>query len=457
LVIAALCFAAIGLTTRASTREPWRLAEALDAPDRLTIEGSYRARYEKLHNSFRAFPTAFDRILVQRLLFHVRADFGRFYLGGELQDSRAQLDDAGPPLGNDDVNAAELLRAYVGYRRGGVFKDGDSLDLRAGRITIGAGSRRLVARNRFRNTINAFTGIHADWTAPRGSRVRAFFTLPVHRRPWDWDRLERNSIVLDDESTKMRFWGILASRKRLFGGVKGELYVFGLNEDDRSDVPTRNRDLYTPGFRLFTKPAAGAWDFEVEGMVQTGTSRATPLPGDVTDLDHRAGFVHAHVARTLERAWSPRIVLQYDYASGDRSPDDGDIERFATLYGARRFELGPTGIYGALTRRNLSSPGLRVEVNPSDRVDGMFGYRAVFLASSRDFWIPAAVRDPTGASGRSVGQQVEARLRYAVLPGNLRLEAGGAVLFEGSFLRNAPTAPGEGDTTYFYTQATLTF
>jgi hypothetical protein len=456
-VLAALCLAAVGLTTQAAAREPWRLAEALDAPDRLTIEGSYRVRYEKLHNSFRAFPTAFDRILVQRLLLHVRADFGRFYLGGELQDSRAWLDDAGIPLGTDDVNAVELFRAYVGYRRASVFRDGDSLDVHAGRITIDAGSRRLVARNRFRNTINAFTGVHADWAAPRGSRIQAFFTLPIYRRPWDFERLERNSVVIDDESSRVRFWGVHASRRDLFGGVDGELYVVGLDEDDRPDVPSRNRDLTTPGFRLFTEPAAGAWDFEVEAAAQTGESRATPLPTDVTDLDHRAVFVHAHVARTLERGWRPRIVLQYDYASGDRSPDDGDMERFATLYGARRFEFGPTGIYGALTRRNISSPGLRLEVQPSDRVRGMVAYRAVFLASSRDFWIPTGVRDPTGASGRSVGQQVEARLRYAVLPGNLRLEAGGAFLFEGSFLRSAPNASGEGDTTYFYTQAILTF
>jgi hypothetical protein len=452
-----LCLGAVGVTSSAAAEEPWRLGEALGVPDWLTIGGSYRVRYETLHGPFLAVPTASDTFLVERLLFDVRADFDGFYLGAELEDSRAQLDDAELPLGTDDVNAVELLRAYVGFNRDGVFRDGDNLDLHAGRITIDAGSRRLVARNRFRNTINGFTGIHALWTAPGGSRVQAFFTLPVQRKPWDFDRLERNAIVLDDESFEVRFWGVHASRERLFGEVNGELYIFGLDEDDRPDVPSRDRDLYSPGFRLFTEPAPGAWDFEIETALQTGTSRSTPLPADVTDLDHRAGFVHAHVARTLDGAWSPRLVLQYDHASGDRDPNDDDNERFDTLFGARRFEYGPTGIYGAIARGNISSPGFRVEVAPNGRIDGLVGYRAVFLASDEDAWTTAGVRDPTGASGRFVGHQVEARLRYGLLPDNLRFEVGGAYLFDGRFARKAPNASGEGDTTYFYTQAILSF
>lgn len=456
-ILLALCLGAVSLTPCALAEEPWRLGKALGVPEWLTIGGAYRVRYERLHDPFLAVPTASDRILVERLLFDVRADFDRFYLGAELEDSRAQLDDAGPPLGTDDVNAVELLRAYVGFTRDGVFLDGDNLDLHAGRITIDAGSRRLVARNRFRNTINAFTGVHALWTAPKGSRVQAFYTLPVQRRPYDFDRLERNAIVFDDESLEVRFWGILASRERLFDAVNGEIYVFGLGEDDRPDVPTLDRDLYTPGLRLFTEPGPGAWDFEIEAVLQTGTSRSTRSPADVTDLDHRASFFHAHVGRTLGDAGPLSLVLQYDYASGDRDPDDGDNERFDTLFGARRFEYGPTGIYGAMARSNINSPGFRVEIRPDDRILGLVGYRALVLDSSRDFWTTSGVRDPTGASGSTVGHQVEAGLRYALLPGNLQVEIGGAYLFEGRFQRDAPNASGEGDTAYFYTQTRLTF
>jgi hypothetical protein len=65
--------------------------------------------------------------------------------------------------------------------------------------------------------------------------------------------------------------------------------------------------------------------------------------------------------------------------------------------------------------------------------------------------------DPTGNSGTYVGSQIEAMLQYNALPGNLTLETGGAYLFHGTFLKEAPHAPQEGDTTYFYLSATVIF
>ncbi|MCO6441536.1 MAG: alginate export family protein [Nitrococcus mobilis] len=437
--------------------KPWRLHEALSAPAWLEIGGTYRARFETLDGAFRAGSSGSDQILVERLLFGVQANLDPFYVGFEVQDSRSQLDDAGTPLGTDDVNAAELLRAYLGAKGSDVFAAGDQLDVTAGRLTIDVGSRRLVARNRFRNTINGFTGAHALWKGSAGTRVQAFYTLPRDRRPNTRDRLDDNDIANDVESFKARFWGIDLMQENLFGGLTGEAYVFGLHEDDRSDVPTANRRLLTPGVRFFSTPAKGAWDFEVEAAGQVGESRSTTSPTDTIDLDHRAGFAHAHLAHTFDAAWSPRLVLQYDFASGDDDPNDGENNRFDTLFGARRFEFGPTGIYGALARSNITSPGARIEVEPGPKLNGFVGYRAVWLASDRDALPMADVRDPSGTVGSFVGHQIEARVRADILPGNLRLEVGGAYLVDGEFLKDAPNAAPDRDTTYFYTQATLSF
>ena len=436
---------------------PWRLHEALSAPAWLEIGGAYRARYESLQGRFRVGASGSDQILVERMLFGMQANLDPFYVGAEIQDSRSQLDGAGTPLGTDDVNAAELLRAYFGIKESNAFAAGDQLDLSAGRLTIDAGSRRLVARNRFRNTINAFTGAHALWQSSGGTRVQAFYTLPVQRRPSIRDRLDDNDIANDRESFDARFWGIDLMQKNLLGALTGELYVFGLNEDDRSAVPTMNRRLLTPGFRLFTPPAKGAWDFEIEAAVQGGESRATKAAANTTDLDHRAGFIHAHLAHTFDVPWSPRLVLQYDFASGDDDPDDGENNRFDTLFGARRFEFGPTGIYGALARSNINSPGARIQLEPSDYVEGFIGYRAAWLASARDVLTTAGVHDPSGTSGSFVGHQIEARVRADAVPGNLSVELGGAYLIAGGFLRDAPNAARVANSAYFYAQATLSF
>ena len=82
-------------------------------------------------------------------------------LEAEFQDSRAYLEDDNTPVGTGLVNTAELLRAYLDLSFDGPF--GGAHELQLGRLTMDIGSRRLVARNRFRNTSNAFTGVDWRW------------------------------------------------------------------------------------------------------------------------------------------------------------------------------------------------------------------------------------------------------------------------------------------------------
>lgn len=151
------------------------------------------------------------------------------------------------------------------------------------------------------------------------------------------------------------------------------------------------------------------------------------------------------------------MLAQFDYASGDNDPNDGKNNRFDTLFGTRRFEFGPTSIYGAFARSNLISPGIRLQVKPADRVSGFAGYRANWLASDRDAWTTANVIDLSGLSGRFLGHQVEVRVRWDPVQRNLRLEIGIAHLFQGGFARNAPNASGKGYSTYYYVRSTVSF
>jgi hypothetical protein len=351
------------------------------------------------------------------------------------------------------INPLDFLQAYVGASFRDMFAGGASGRILAGRQTMDLGSRRLVARNRFRNTINTFTGIDMQWTSPGRDLFRAFVTFPVRRRPTVFDALDDNEIEFDTELTDSLFWGLFCGSRPWFGSIRAEVYLFGLHEQDEDEVPTRNRDLLTPGLRLYRAPQPGRFDFEIETVVQTGTSRATVLPADVTDLDHSAFFVHGSLGRTFTGRWQPRLVLQYDYASGDRDPFDGANERFDTLFGARRFELGPTGIYGALGRSNLNSPGVRVEVLPHRKVEAFLAYRPAWLAEARDRWTTTLIRDVTGSSGTFLGHQIEAASRWWVLPGNVALDTGFAHLRLGEFPKNAPDGnPDAEDPVYVYVQ-----
>lgn len=417
---------------RADSAKPWRLRDAAGMPAWLDFGVSYRVRVEHLVNQFRAgAPQTDATALVMRTLAAAKATFDPVFFGAELEDSRAFATDD-TPLKTSSVDALELLQAYAGISHKGLFASGDRLELQLGRMTMDVGSRRLVARNHYRNTLNAFTGLDVSWTSKSKRVLRAFGVMPVTRRPSDAGALRDNDIQIDKENTDAILSGVFFAAPKLAAGATLELYALGLFERD-GDVASRNRRLVTAGVRAVRKKNLGKLDFELEAMGQFGTSRASRAADDTTDLDHRAFFVHAQVGRTLRAPWRPRLIAQYDYASGDSDPNDGENNRFDTLFGARRWEFGPTGIYGPFARANLNTPGVRVQVKPTRRVSAFFAYRLYWLASATDAWTTSGLRDPTGGSGKFLGHQVEARFRFNVLPKNLRFEVGAAHLIRGRF------------------------
>ena len=183
-----------------------------------------------------------------------------------------------------------MLRAYLGIRSKNVFLERDRVDLSAGRITLDVGSRRFVARNQFRNTINGFTVVQGIWVNSQGAIVQAFYTFPINCEPGESQKLVRNSNELDDESFETRFWGVHVSDKELWTSLHAEIYVFGLHENDRPGVATRNRNLYTPSARLVKEAHPGNYDYGLEVALQFGTSLSSTTTANTTDLNHRARF-----------------------------------------------------------------------------------------------------------------------------------------------------------------------
>lgn len=439
--------------TAAAWDEPKPLDQALNTPDWLHLEFTHRTRFESLWNQFRPVFPGDDRALSLRTTLLTEFRFNRVAMGIEVADSRVYLEDDNTPLDTTLINPLDFLQVYVRADLRDAFTAGANLRITAGRQTMDLGSRRFLARNRFRNTINTFTGLDVEWTGPNGTMGRAFATVPVRKRPDLFDALSGNDIEFDRELTATFFWGLFYGSRPWSGHVRAEAYVLGLEEDDDDGVPTRNRDFLTYGFRLLSKDEPGRFDFELETAVQSGKSRSTVRPDDTTDLDHLSFFVHGAVAYTFDRAWQPRLVLQCDYASGDADPTDGDQGRFDTLFGARRFEYGPTGIWGAFARSNFRSAALRFMAEPHPGLPVMFAYRPGWLAEASDLWTTTRIWDPEGRSGTFLGHQFEGSARWWILPGNLALEGGFAYLRFGYFPKNAPLGALTIDSsTYAYAQ-----
>ena len=435
---------------------PWRLDSALNTPDWLSLSGTFRTRLENMNERFRAGRTGSDQVVVTRLTFKSELHLGQFTVAGELVDSRAFFNDSGSNVSTGVVNSAELLQGYLRWTTSDLISADSTSTLTAGRMTIDVGSRRFVARNRYRNTINSFTGVDWRWQSAAGREFRAFYLLPVRRLPGDRASLLDNDTEFDDESSDVSFWGLFY-KMPVWQKDALELFLFGLDEDDASDRPTRNREFLTAGFRLFRKPATSRFDYMIESAFQFGDSRSSAASSNINDLDHSAHFHHAEVGYSFDYQWHPQLLFQYDYVSGDDSPLDGDNNRFDTLFGARRFEWGPTGIYGPFARANLSSPGLRLKLKPAKTMTSFIAYRGYWLASDKDAWTVARVRDPSGNTDSFLGHQVEFRVRYNPAPKNLHLETGLAHLFVGDFVEDAPNANSADDVTYVYSQLTLMF
>ncbi len=433
--------------------KPWRIEKAVGAPPWLKLGLEQQSRFEHLENDYRAKAEGDATALLFRTLVMAEAS-ARWFLGGlELEDSRVYASDS-TPLNTTLVNPLEILQAYVGVRTTGAFAEHDSLEVRAGRITVDLGTRRVVARNRFRNTINGFTGVDGRWTSPGKHVARAFVVVPVTRLPSEPDALRDNEIARDKESTDSLLWSGSYSSPTLAFGTQLELYVVGFHERD-GDVASRNRQLVTVGARWFRKPTTGKVDFDLEVIPQLGSSRTTTAMDDTVDRDHRALSSHAELGISAVMPWKPRFALQHDYASGDRDPADGSLERFDPLFGARRFDFGPTGIYGPFARSNIQTPGVRISVAPSSKLEAFASYRLFWLASRTDAWTTAGVRDSTGESGTFLGEHIEAMVRWSPWPKNLSLEGGAAYLRRGQFAKSAPDTR-TSNATYVYTQLTLT-
>ena len=413
----------------------------LRLPDWLDLGFENRTRFESYDHPWRASQAIGTGQTDAQIAMRSRVRIG---LGGdgpvrflfEGQDSRSFLDkDRGDFRDTTTVNEFDILQLLGALTLNNVLGTGLRTDVHFGRMTMDLGRRRLIARNDFRNTTNAFDGFH--WQLSQGNtwRIRAFATQPV----------VRDEVRLDQQYHNLLFWGTYLESRHV-PWFQVDAYYFGLN-DQRVPNGTTHRTYSTAGGRLYKDPKPGEPDYEIETSWQTGHRGNT---------DHFAHFQHLDLGYTFNLPWTPRLVFHYDYASGDRKPGDSQNEGFDTLFGARRFEFGPTGVWGPFFRTNLQSPGWRLIVTPAPNVILQVKHRVSYLAQSQDFFGSSGLRDTTGNAGTSLGHDVELRAQWA-FNSNLDVDVGYVHWFKGSYFDRLPASAGlpdggNHDSDYFYVQ-----
>ncbi|WP_431469907.1 alginate export family protein [Sphingosinithalassobacter sp. LHW66-3] len=431
-------------------------AFAQDASDslRFSIEGDVRVRGEALDGQFRASGLEEDSFVSTRTRVKAELAAGPVRLVGELRDGRSLYmpDGDTAALSTSSVNTIEPLQAYGAFDIAGVA--GGTLTLSGGRFTQEIGSGRLVGIPGFSNSVVSYAGVRAEWEGAGDRKAIFFWTRPFDTLPSDDAALRDNEVELDRVSNTVTFFGGSVTTG-VIAGATGEAYVYRFAENDSVARPTRDRKLVTVGGRFARDPEAGVVDFDFEAAGQFGSIRAGTAP-TAGELDVEAAMLHAEAGYTFATGWSPRVAVAFDLATGDGA-DSSTYGRFDALYGTRRSDFGPTSIYGAVKGANIVSPGIRFDAEPNARLDMSLFVRGLWLESSTDAFVGAGVRDASGNSGSYAGTQAEARVRYWLVPGTLRLEAGGAYLAKGRFLEEAPNAPDTGDTRYGYLELSAKF
>jgi hypothetical protein len=413
------------------------------------FSGTQRTRYETLDPQFRAgFSDSDHAIALQTtLVFDWRRE--SWHVGGEIMDSRSYGVDSGSFANGTTTNALEPIQAFVAWRH-------DASTFRIGRVTQDFGKRRLVARSRYRNTVTSFAGL--DWarTGADGRAAHAFHWVPMRALPADQESVLDNEYQHDQGLRGSSITGFFYQFAALPNRHRLESYVFDAEAEAGAD-PAIAFDLVTVGARAYRAPQTAEWNYEIEAVLQSGNSGGIVDGVARSDLDHRSSFLHFEVGYQFDVPGSPNLMFQYDRATGDENPADARIDRFNTLFGARRFDFGPTGIYGIAARSNIDSPGVRLTLRPHPRLQAMLAYRSLRLESARDGWIGSGWRDASGAAGSSIGRHLEGSFTWAAIPDRLSVETGFAHLWAGRFASRSAGAAFRGDPRYFYAAVTTTF
>ncbi|VTU02094.1 Uncharacterized protein OS=Nitrosospira multiformis (strain ATCC 25196 / NCIMB 11849) GN=Nmul_A0937 PE=4 SV=1: Alginate_exp [Gemmataceae bacterium] len=327
-----------------------------------------------------------------------------------------------PPL-PIDTDQNDFLNLFVDLKLWEV--NGNGVYGRVGRQELLLGSQRLVSPLEWANTRRTFEGARVMYTGEKYN-FDAFWLQPVVPNERGIDRVDAN----------INFAGAWGTYKPKKGTTFDLYYLFFDNKSTvvQSGINRAPNTINTIGSRYAGDKDGGLlWDFE--GALQFGQQGTNNL---------FAGMGTAGVGYHWKDAkWNPSAWLYYDYASGDNNPNVGNFNTFNPLFPFGHYYLGWADVVG---RQNIHDVSMSLTFYPAKWVTTWFQVHNFWLASSRDaLYGPGGVplrRDPTGAAGSFVGNEIDTILNFH-LTKRTDLLVSYAYLFAGDFLRN--TQPGGGN------------
>lgn len=382
---------------------------------------------------------------------------------GQGQDSReADSDRANIPgvRGAEGDNEWDLRQGYV------ALGDLEKLPLlfTMGRQSITYGDGRLVGDSRWGNFGRTFDAIRLRWEKEHHFWIEAFAMRPV--------QILRHEF--DDSDSADNFFGVYLSTEH---GSKEALdfYIYYRDKNDaQPDLDPTNRadpqgtwngpagHYATLGARTKnTSDKLNGWDYAAEFAYQVGEVFQTDTHSPAFDLSACAWY-SAGGYTWKDGPWKPRIGLEYDFATGDRNPNDGNSESFQNLFPSNHEKYG---FMDEFSWRNMHDLRLQVNAKPVKKLDLEFDFHAFWLFNTHDYWYrsnglsPLRTRTPDGRDVRTIGapnfagEEIDLTATYE-LTKNIKLQTGYSHFFTGAYLE--ATGPSS-DANFGYGMINCTF
>jgi len=368
-----------------------------------------------------------------------------------------------------ESDTIDLHQAYVTVGNHKEFP----LSVKVGRQEMSYGEERLVGAFAWNNIGRVFDAAKVRWQNEWFGAD--FFTSRV---------VIPHDGTFNNDNYDDLFSGVYATSMKVPKNIL-DVYFFARNSSTHAltaetspEFPQPSkRNIYTIGGRLKSKPGEiGNWDYSIEGAYQFGDFRDTRLPGGVANapmLDQDAFMVVLQGGYTFADTWgTPRLGLEYDYASGDSNATDGKHGTFENLF--------PTNhkFYGYMdfvSLQNIHDLRAIFTLKPSPKVSIAVEGHGFWLADTHDnfYNVGGAPRGGTtlasnvgtGAGygvnptyGSYVGSELDVVVGVAVTR-FATLEVGYGHFFVGDYINQslASAAFGSKDADYVYLQTSFKF
>lgn len=366
-----------------------------------------------------------------RARLHADADISEHLAARiEIQDARVW---GSEPSTAADTGGVDLSEGWVRFDRLG---DGPT-SLKLGRQKFALSDQRFIGHLEWSNSGRRFDGaslVHA----PEGAEYTAFAFRTADGFP--------AGDPSDGDQDLLGVWATWKDAPACDSTFEAFAILVNDGRSIASEVApgTGRSQFWNIGSRLHGKDADSGFDWDFQGAIQTGE-----LGGD----DLSAWALRGGVGMAVGEG---RLGVEYNHATGDDDPTNGDRDQFQVLFPTNH---GYYGIHDLASWSNIHAWSINYARPLSNDLSLKAAFWRFKLDERAGGWISASgrpVRAGAAGSGRSLGHELDLILTWKQSE-RVTWQIGWAHFFAGEFARDTEPDGHDTGSDFLYLQTVVTF